>query len=498
MRSAAIVLFFLLLYSCTATHPQPPPVPPDAGNNNAASDSSLPEANAFQQGLTDFEQNHAGLAAASGADTPSDQFATPGESPASRKPLTLDAAIETAVANNPEVAAAKWDAAAASARKDRAAGQRLPDIGLSGDYTRRLGRERVMPTSREGEPGAFSRSVASAEVVLSVPVYTGGRLSSEMQAARLLREEAMRRHARTRQALVFDVSSVFFQILAQRSVIESLELSIKAIEEHLRQTEERIAAKKAAPVDRMRTEVRMAELRQDFVREKNLLSIQHRILANLMGLPGRAGRIEPAGDLEEKTSYDFPDADVALETAKQKRQDFLAARAAAVARELKIDAAKGARWPAISLEGAYGGRRALGSVIGPGDDSGDMGRVGVAMEMPLFQGGAIDASIRENRAEYEAARQRLRALEHRIALEVETATLDVQAASKQVQAGKTTVALARETLRIEQEKYAAGTAAVADVLDAQAALLDAEKTYYRAMAEFRTAVARLHLAVGEL
>ena len=498
MRSAAIVLFFLLFCGCAATHPPPPPVPPDAGNSNAASDSSLPEANAFQQDLTDFGKNHAGLTAASGSDTPSVQPATPGESPAIGNPLTLDSAIEAAMTNNPEVAAAKWDAAAASARKDRAAGQRLPDIGIAGNYTHRLGRERVMPTRGEGEPGAFSRSVASAEVVLSVPVYTGGRLSSEVQAAELLREEAMRRHTRTRQALVFDVSSVFFQILAQRSVIESLELSEKALEEHLRQIDEWIASKKAAPVDRMRTEVRMAELRQDFVREKNLLSIQHRILANLMGLPGQAGRIDPVGDLEEKKPPDLPDPDFALKTAKQQRQDLHAARAAAEAHAKKVDAAKGARWPVISLEGAYGGRRAVGSVVGPGDDAGDTGRVGVAMEMPLFQGGAIDASIRENRAEYEAARQRMRALEHRIALEVETASLDVQAAAEQVQAGKTTVALARETLRIEQEKYAAGTAAVADVLDAQAALLDSEKTYYRAMAEFRTAAVRLHLAMGEL
>ena len=491
-------MFFFLLCGCAAMHPAPSPVPPDSGISNSSSGGGPPESNTFQQVLTDSEQSPAGMPAESGDDAASDQYATPDAVLVTEAPLTLDAAIKAAMANNPEVAAAKWDSAAALARKDRAAGQRLPDIGLSGDYTHRLDRERVIPTRREGEPGAFSRSVASAEVVLSVPVYTGGRLYSEVQAAELLREEARRNHVRTRQALVFDVSSVFFRILAQRSVIESLEVSEKALEEHLRQTEEWIALEKAAPVDRMRTEVRMAELRQDFVRETNLLSIQHRILANLMGLPGRAGRIEPAGELEEKMVFDLPDADDALETAKRNRQDFLAAKAAAEAHAKKVDAAKGDRWPVISLEGAYGGRRALGSVSGPGDDSGDTGRIGVAMEMPLFQGGSVDASIRENRAEYAAARQRLRSLEHRIALEVETAVLDVQAADEQVRAGRTTVALARETLRIEQEKYAAGTASVADVLDAQAALLDAEKTYYRALAEFRTAVARLHLAMGEI
>lgn len=414
-----------------------------------------------------------------------------------RETLTLKAAIETALANNPEVAAARWDAEAAAARRDQAFGERLPGVGLVGAYTRTLDEERVIATSYEGEPGAFSRGLVAGDIVLSVPLFTGGRLISEQRAAKRHREASDHRADRSRKELVYEVSGLFFDILAQRHVIESLEFSKETLETHLKHTDERIAAQRAAIVDRLRTDVRLADVRQELTREKAMLRIQHRTLANLLGLSNKVERFYPVGELALSEKQAIPELEEALETAWINRDDYLAAKADLEAKARRVDAARAGHWPVVSLKGAYGGRRAVGSTRGPGDDYGDVGHIGIEMDMPLFEGGRIEAGVRERRAELAAARHRLRGFEHQVELEVEIAISDVNASATRVAAVEKAIDQARESLRIEKEKYGAGRGAVVDVLDAQGALLESEKTYYRAMAELRTAIARLELAMGD-
>jgi outer membrane protein TolC len=118
------------------------------------------------------------------------------------------------------------------------------------------------------------------------------------------------------------------------------------------------------------------------------------------------------------------------------------------------------------------------------------------VELPIFEGGRIQARIREERAKLAAAQERFRKLELQVRLEVETAQLNMTSAFERVQTTEKTIEQARESLRIEREKYELGKGAIMDVLDAQSALLDAETNYYRALADFNVARAQLQLATG--
>jgi outer membrane protein TolC len=125
-----------------------------------------------------------------------------------------------------------------------------------------------------------------------------------------------------------------------------------------------------------------------------------------------------------------------------------------------------------------------------------VGRIGLALEVPIFEGGQVDADIRAQRAGLAAAQERLRRLELQVRLEVETALLNVESSKERASAIRKSIDQARESLRIEQQKYNLGKGAIVDVLDAQAALLESEMTYYRVLAEYHTAVAQLELAMG--
>ena len=412
-------------------------------------------------------------------------------------PLTLNEAVRIALANNPDVAAATWDSQAAQSRYDYAVGTRWPRLSIVGGYAHHLDEQRLLPVRQPGDPAILSRDIVSGDLVLTMPIFTGGRLVSQIRAAELLQQSAEHRLARSREELVFNVSSVFYGILAQGQVIDSLEFSGRTLQEHLSRVDALIAVQKAAKVDRMRTEVRLADVHQRLLQEKNVMAIQRRALASLLGIEGQSGVPVIEGDLEVDEDVSIPELQTALTAAWSGRDDYLAARSALEAQARNVDAARAGHSPVVFLQGSYGGRWAAGPTTGLGEELDDVGRIGIGAEIPILEGGQINAQVQEQRAALAAARERLRKLELQIRQDIETALLNLRSSYERIAAIQTAVEQAQESLRIEREKYDLGKGAIVDVLDAQSALLDSQTNYSRALADYNVSLAQLKLAMGE-
>ena len=426
---------------------------------------------------------------------------TPAKQP--EEPFDLPQAIEIALANNPDIAATGWDVEAAQAQRDLAFGEMLPNLRVIGGYSHYNDPQRLIPKRGEKAPGpffddqgAFSRNNVFEDLVLSMPLFTGGRLINQVKAAELLKIAANQRLARSRKELIFNVSSVFFNILAQKRVVESLEFSRQTLQEHLKQVEALVAAQKAARVDWMRTEVRLADIEQRLVREENVKLIYQRVLVNLLGLKNPSGAISLRGSLAVAQKASIPDLETALAKAWSSRDDFLSARSALEAQARNVDVARAGHWPTLSLQGAYGERWAIGSVSGFGDRSSEVYRVGIAVDIPIFEGGRVEARVRDQRAKLASAQERFRKLDLQIRLDVETALLNVNSSWERIGAIKKAIEQAKESFRIERQKYDLGKGAIVDVLDAQSALLDSQTNYDRALADYNIALAQLRLAIG--
>lgn len=418
--------------------------------------------------------------------------------------LSLAEVITITLKHNPEIAATEYDATGAQARKDAAWGAMLPSLSVEGAYTRHLDDQRLIPARYNGENGTFSDSLFSGDLVLRVPLFTGGKLINEERAANLLSQAAEHRLGRTREELVFNVTSVFYGILTQKKFIDSLTFSQETLTAHLKRVNDLISAQRAAKVDRLRTEVRLADVQQNIVRETNTLTIQKRLLANLMGAESIKAALDVEGTLEE-VSTDSPTLEAGVATAFANRPDHLAARNELEAQAKRVDVARAGHAPTVSLFGTYGGRWAtdptdqLGSEgqVLSSDRSEDVGNVGIGIEIPLFKGGSVAARVVEEHSKLAAARERLRKLELQIQLEVETAILNFGSAAERVQTLRKSVEQAEESLRIERQKYDLGKGAIVDVLDAQSDLLKAQTNYYGALADLHVARAQINLSLGE-
>jgi outer membrane protein TolC len=412
-------------------------------------------------------------------------------------PLSLKQCIDAALANNPELLAGRDELDFFLAQRDIAAANHWPKLDVVGGYSDYLDPVRLAPAQYNGELGSFGRHSLGSDLVLSVSLFAGGQISNDIKAAGLQQEAAERRLARKTQELVFYVSRAFYGILAQEQMVKSLDFSRNAMLEHRNQVEQLLSAGKAAKVDLMRVEVRLADLEQKVLSARNVLRVQHCALAKLVGRPADQLPTELEGELSSTETEISPEE--SLLKAYESRSDYLAEQFTVKAQAARVEVARGAFWPSLSLQASYGGRWLLDPTEVPpgGEQCEDVGQVALSMKVPVFRGGELSSRLAGERAKLAAAQQRLREIRLRVRQEVETAVLNMDSAGERMRVMRKAIEQAEESLRIERERYRLSKGSVTDVLDAQAELLDAQTSYFGALVDCNVSIAQLRLAIGE-
>lgn len=413
--------------------------------------------------------------------------------------LALEEALSIALERNPDVAEAESRMAEAEARWRMARAAGLPALKVRGVYDYSTDDQRLQQATRNGEQGVFGPQILGAELAVALPLYTGGRVADEVEAADWSRRAAADQLARAREMLAYQVAALYYGLLAQDEVLRALETAVQAMDEQQRSIQALVDAEKAARVDLLRANVRRAELYERQVRERNNRTLQQRAWAALLGIEDAAAP-EARGELRKFEPSACPSAVECMARALDRRADYRAAQAAVSAATAAVRAARAGYRPTVSAQASYGARWMPDPSDSPesADERSEIGRVGLAMEFPLFDGRLTAAKVAEQEARLRGARERLRKLELQIRFEVETAVSDIAAARERVRTAEEAVGQAEESFRIVKEKYDLGKGTMTDVLDAQAALVLAQTSYVRALADLATADARRKLATGEM
>ncbi len=425
--------------------------------------------------------------------------AAPADAEQAGRRLSLEEAKAIALARSPDIAEAESRLAEAEARLRTAQAGSRPTLGVRGSADIWTEDQRLRPATRNAEAGAFGSELFGGEIMARWPIYTGGRVAGETDAATWMRQSVADRLARIRETLLFRITALYYDLLARQRYLVSLESAVRANDEHQRVVQALADADKAARVDVLRIQVRRAELYERLVRERNRLSLQQRGWAALLGLDDSAAP-QAQGDLTPLNESICDDISACLDHASTRRADLAAARASVAAAQASVRAAGAGRRPSLSAQASYGLRWLPDPASDPdgADNPATLGRVGLVLEWPLFDGRLTDAREAEQRARMRGEQARLRMLELRIRYETETARSDIAAARERMDVFEQAVDQATESFRIVKDKYDLGKGALADVLDAQTALVAAQTGQAQAWSDLAIAYASRKLAIGEL
>jgi outer membrane protein TolC len=286
------------------------------------------------------------------------------------------------------------------------------------------------------------------------------------------------------------VARAYLSAIRADADLETAKANVTLSQATLTQTENQKAAGTGTGIEITRAKVQLANDRQRLLVAQNALRSANLQLLRAVGL-----RLDTEIELTEKLKY-APVDEVALEQAKQQalkqRADLQAQQDREANARLSADATKMERLPTVAAMGDYG-------LSGSGfDKSGPTRTYGIAVKIPIFDGGRRDARRVETASQYRAEKIRSKDLKEQIELDVRLALDGLHSADEQVKVAKEGLDLAENELTQARRRYEAGITNSLEVTDAQTRLERARDNQTTALYSYNLARIDLAQAMGRV
>lgn len=380
------------------------------------------------------------------------------------QPLTLDAALQTAFANNPDLAAAQWEIGIAEGARQQAGLIPNPVASWDAEDTR--------------------RSTRTTTVKLSQTLELGGKRSARIDVASRAQDAAALTLAQRRNALRADVIDNYYGALRAQERLDLAQRSMNVAERGLAVANGRVTAGKTSPVEATRAQVQLSEMRLELNRAQIGLTDAYRRLATSTG--SAVTDFQAVAGQNQLTPALPPVAH--LLASLEQTAELRLAELSILQNEASVGLEKAQRIPDLDVS------------IGSQYDASVRERVnlvGVSMPIPLFnrnQGNVLAATRRADQARdlRNAAELRLRT-ETRQALDLwQTANTEVRAFNQQI------LPAAQSAVDSATRGFEMGKFSFLDVLDAQRTLIAARTQYLTATAQATEAWVRIERIYGDL
>jgi len=291
-----------------------------------------------------------------------------------------------------------------------------------------------------------------------------------------------------KETVTLAVAASYLLVIAAESQVEAATAELKTAEALQQLAQDREAAGLNPNIDTLRAQVELQVRRQNLIEANNNLAKQRISLLRVIGLPTHQ-QINLVSRVPYKPLPKISEED-ALQRALVTRPDYLAADQQVKAAELQKKAAEAERLPTIGINGDYG-------VLGTHPDNAfPTWTVNAGLRIPIFQGGKIEADIRQADAVLQQRKAQRDDLKGRIEQDVADAFLDTTAAAEQIEVAQVTLEYAQQTLAESQDRFSAGVTNNIEVIQAQEALATANEQYISSLYSHNIAKVLLARAVG--
>lgn len=397
-----------------------------------------------------------------------------------REELTLEECYRMALHRSEALAIDGEDLVRIQTQYEQAVASLLPRVSFKGSYTRREKTE--LPATGGSVQQTFTDpDQTQYQVALRQPIFSGLREFYTLRQGNALyasREHDLR-HARL--LLFADVADGFYAVLQLERDIATIEDSLRLARERLQELVERNRVGISRRSEVLAQEAEAASTEAALERLRGALAVAWEALKFLTGLDSFRKLLDTTPD-----PADPPPVETFIARARAERSDVQSLRRQVEAAGEGVGVARAGYFPTVTLDANYYTHRE--------GFSKDIDYDAVfSFEIPLFEGGATQAAIREARSLVRASEFRLGRLEREIVLQVNRAYADLRSLRSELASLEKAVASARENHEIVQAEYRRAIATNIEVLAAFNTLQQA--TLARDRARFQSKLARIRLDV---
>ncbi len=331
-------------------------------------------------------------------------------------------------------------------------------------------------------------------VTVSQPIYRSQNMAIYEQSKIQVRQAQTQLNAAA-QDLITRVAQAYFDVLLARANLRTIASQKVAVGEQLEQAKRNFVVGTATITDSREAQARYDLVVAQELGAQNDVEVSNRALEQIVGRPvGEiSGLITPvtlnAPQPAEMNAWVEQAYQSSLQIALAQQSLELAAR--------DVERARAGHRPTLDAVGSLTQNYASSSTQGIGSDVRAL-VIGVQLNVPLYEGGAVSSRVREAVANQERARQDLENARRSAALQTRQAYLGVTTGLGQVKALQQAVAstqLQLESTKLGQE---VGVRTAVDVLNAEQQLSIARRDLAQALYNTILNQLRLKAAVGKL
>ena len=405
---------------------------------------------------------------------------------------SINSTLSRAYVNNPQLNAQRAGTRAADENVPLANAGFLPRASATGTVGFAHSDSVSAPGFNGGGLGTSSTDTVPRGVGLSVTqtLFDGYRTPNSVRQAEsnvLGSRETLRN---IEQSVLQSAAQSYMDVLRDTAVLDLRNSNIKVLEEQLRQTQDRFKVGEVTRTDVAQAEAGLAGSRADFYTAQS--NLQNSIASYRQVVGVQPTRLEAARPIERGLP---PTLQNAIEVSQVEHPSVQAALHQVDAAALQVKVAEGALYPTVQVQGSVSKQYDVSNV--PNSEA-FIGTVTGGVSIPIYQGGAEYATIRQAKETLSQARLTADVQRENVRAAVISAWGLLESSKATVQSDQASVNASEIALNGVREEARVGQRTTLDVLNAQQTLLNARVSLVGAQRDRVVASYAVLATIGKL
>jgi outer membrane protein len=403
--------------------------------------------------------------------------------------------FRAAQANDPVIAAARATQQAGQEKLSQGRSLLMPSVSLTANTTFNDLTTQFNPTVPPLLTGGNDRYNSNGYGVTLVQPLFRQQNWQVYSESKLQAMQSDLQYKIAEQELIVRVAQAYFDVLIAQDSVGLVGAQMNAISEQREQAKRNFEVGSATITDTLEAQARYDQTGAQEIAAKNNLEVKRSALQQLINaVPGDLDHLGK----EFKPEVPQPaNMEKWVDEAQLSNLQLAIAQASAEIADKEVARNRGGNYPTLDIVANYSRNNANGGSFGIGTDTTSKS-VGLQLNMPLFEGGAVNSKWREAEANRERARQELENARRNVEQQTRQAYLGVVSGVAQVQALKQALASSQSVLDASKLGQEVGVRTNLDVLNAQQALFSTRRDLYQAQYNYLMSELRLKQAVGTL
>ena len=395
--------------------------------------------------------------------------------------LSIEECLTLALMNHPSLTRAKASTRSIAAQLEALRANDRITVSLTGSA-------RYSGTYDRWDDKAHSETIS---VTAQKLLYDTGRnrLQKEIRTESLLGSQETERN--TMVSVAAAAKRAYYDLVLKILNRDVEREKLTNLEEHLKTAQGLYDVGNSAFIEITKAQADVATARVSLLKAENDILVSQEALRVAMGTD-ISGPFDVALSTELLLPQPAEDVNTLIAQALEDRPDYRKLMHDVRGNELAITNAARANSPSIT--------GSAGSSVSwrEGQSSTNEYTLGVNMNVPVVDGGAMKAGVEQARATLDQTNADVESLRQNITYSVRSAALSLANATDRVKSSESSVKYAEENLTLAQGRYEVGVGDPLEMSDAVSALANSRYAYYQALYDAQTARANLDEALGHL